>query len=163
MGFFDKFRKTETTKEAQTIKKAKNVFIVEHKFLIKMIKDVLNQGGYHVIAETGTEEDAVEQFKANERDLDLIMLGITPPEIDGIQIIKAIREINREIPIIAMVSLGKIMSIDDTETVKFTDDQITTGEHQVIEAIRAGANDVISKPFKANTLLDHVKKAIGEP
>ena len=76
-------------------------------------------------------QDAVDIYKATE-NINLILMDIKMPVMDGIDAIKQIREINHFIPIIAQTAF--------------------TSDKDKEEAMAAGCNDFISKPIKKEIL-----------
>jgi len=100
--------------------------------LTKLVKSVSRE---ILIARTGTE--AVENCR-NNPDLDLILMDIKMPEMDGYAATKLIREFNTEVVIIAQTAYGQI------------------GENE--NAVEAGCNDYISKPIIINELLTMINK-----
>ncbi len=81
--------------------------------------------------------DAVRLCKENP-DIDIILMDIKMPELDGYQATKKIREFNKEIIIIAQTSYA------------FPDDRE--------KAITAGCNDYLSKPYSQSELTELLKK-----
>lgn len=108
-------------------------------FMRMMIKDILTKNGYDVVGEAENGLKAVEKFK--ELSPDLVIMDITMPEMDGIQAVKAIREVSGDAKIIMCSAMGQ--------------------QAMVIEAIQSGARDFIVKPFQADRILESVKKVIG--
>jgi CheY-like chemotaxis protein len=97
--------------------------------LIKMFaKEIL-------YAKTGTE--AVVACRDNP-DVDLILMDIKMPEMDGFEATRQIRQFNKDVIIIVQTA--------------FTD----SGEKE--EAIKAGCNDFISKPINQTLLKELIKK-----
>lgn len=86
----------------------KNILLVEDHPLNRLIaSDMLKKTGCHVMtADNG--EMAVESFKENEPDIDLILMDIRMPVMDGIEATKTIRKMNdekaKEVPIIALTA-----------------------------------------------------------
>ena len=118
----------------------KNILVVDKtSFNRTAIKNLLNKAGYNVIAEAGTGIKAVEKFKTYKPDL--VFMDVQIPEMDGIEALKEIKEIDSNTPVIMCSAAGQ-------QTV-------------VIEAVRAGANDFIVKPFQPDRVLEAVKKCIG--
>jgi len=103
----------------------------------ELIKTILLQFGYQVMtADDGKQ--SLEKYLENYKQIDLILLDIQMPQIDGIEVIKRIRTIekseNREnLPIIALT--GKIMKEDK--------------EH----CFEAGCNDFLTKPIDIDLLI----------
>lgn len=81
--------------------------------------------------------DAVEKFNEN-MDIDLILMDIKMPEMDGLTATKQIREVNNNIPIIAQTAYA--MSEDKNK------------------CLNAGCNDYLTKPINHRLLLATIEK-----
>ncbi|MBO7728511.1 MAG: response regulator transcription factor [Oscillospiraceae bacterium] len=113
------------------------ILIVEDERSISgFIKTVLVSNGYEVVlAHSGTE--AFSMVSSHCPDLVVLDLGL--PDIDGMDIIEAIREWT-QLPIIVVSA--------------------RTLEKDKVEALDKGADDYITKPFSAAELLARVRVAI---
>lgn len=80
--------------------------------------------------------DAVEFCKNNE--LDLVLMDIHMPVMDGIEATKLIRMFNKELPIVAQTAVGTAEDIE--------------------EVLKAGCNDFVSKPIDLKLFLATVRK-----
>ncbi|MDX9881291.1 MAG: response regulator [Prolixibacteraceae bacterium] len=89
-------------------------------------------------AKNGTE--AVEIFKSQH--IDLILMDLQMPDMNGFEATKAIKMINPTIPVIAQTAFAMA---DDRE-----------------KAIQSGCDDYLAKPIKSNDLLSVVKKYLQE-
>lgn len=119
---------------------AKNILICDDAaFMRMMIKNVLVKGGYNVVGEAENGAKAVEKYK--ELSPDLVLMDITMPEMDGIQALKAIKQLDGGAKVIMCSAMGQ--------------------QAMVIESIQAGAKDFIVKPFQPDRVLEAVKKVIG--
>ncbi len=119
---------------------AKRVLIVDDAaFMRMMIKNILTEAGYEIIAEAENGKQAVEKY--NELKPDLITMDITMPEMDGISAVREILGSDSGAKIIMCSAMGQ--------------------QAMVIEAIQAGAKDFIVKPFKNERVLEAVNKVIG--
>jgi DNA-binding NtrC family response regulator len=108
----------------------------DEAYVREMIKRGLTQmGGFFVeAAQNGPE--AIEKI---ERDIfDLVLTDLKMPEMDGMDLLKAIRRIRPEVMAILMTAHGSI----DT----------------AVEAIKMGADDYISKPIDFNDLLLRISR-----
>lgn len=120
------------------MKMVKKILIIEDDISIaELQRDYLEIDGFEVdIALTG--EDGLH--KALHHQVDLILLDLMLPEVDGFQVCKAIR-IEKDIPII-MVSAKK-------------------EEIDKIRGLGLGADDYIVKPFSPSELVARVKAHIS--
>jgi signal transduction histidine kinase/DNA-binding response OmpR family regulator/CHASE3 domain sensor protein len=123
---------------------AENVFIGKHILIadddmrnIFALSAVLEEAGFKIeIATNGRE--AIEKLE-NIPAIDLVLMDVMMPEIDGIEATKRIRQVNRwqNLPIIAVTA--KAMQGDREQ------------------CLAAGANDYISKPVDIDKLLSLIK------
>jgi len=88
-----------------------------------------------IVARNGNE--AVEICR-NNPDIDLILMDIQIPEIDGYEATRQIRQFNKEVVIIAQTAFA------------------LSGDRE--ESIDAGCNDYIAKPIKKEELLSLIQK-----
>lgn len=118
---------------------AKILIVDDAAFMRMMIKDILTKNGYEVVAEAANGVEAVELYKSHQPDL--VTMDITMPEMDGIEAVKQIKAINPAAKVIMCSAMGQ--------------------QSMVMDAIKAGANDFIVKPFQADRVLEAVKKILG--
>ena len=114
-----------------------NTTIVEDdKTIQNFLKVTLKTQNYnYIIAETGLS--GLSLFYANRPDLVLLDLGL--PDIEGIEVLKQIRQ-NSSIPII-------VVSARSSETEK-------------VMALDYGSDDYVTKPFNAAELLARIRAAL---
>jgi PAS domain S-box-containing protein len=105
------------------------------------IESFLKRSGANILwARDGMQ--ALEIFKA-EHDIDLIIMDIRMPNLDGIEATGKIRKIDTKIPIIALTAYA------------FTNDQK--------KSLQAGCNDYLSKPVKLDILSETLNKFLKKP
>ena len=113
----------------------KKVLIVDDAmFMRKILKDIVEED-YEVVGEAANGLDALDLFKTLIPDI--LLIDITMPMLDGISTIKEIRKQNEKVKIIVCSALGH--------------------QGMVIEALEAGANDFIQKPFTAEKVKQTLK------
>ena len=119
--------------------KNKLVLIVEDEDLNYLFLDkLLNSTKIKIIrAKTGFE--AIEHIK-NNKNINIVLMDIKLPEMDGVTATKEIRKINSKIPIIAQTAFAMKGDKD--------------------EFIEAGCNDYISKPINAKKIIELMNKYI---
>jgi len=88
-----------------------------------------------LVASTGA--DAVEICRTNP-DIDLVLMDIKMPELDGYEATRQIRQFNQKVVIIAQTAFGM------------------EGDRKL--AIEAGCNDYISKPIEISVLVELIQK-----
>ena len=108
-----------------------SVLIVEDDAaLLRGLKDNFESRGYRV----KTAADGEAGLEASlESDLDLIILDIMLPKLNGYEICRAVREQELEVPIIMLTAKGQ--------------------EEDIIRGLDLGADDYLTKPFSIKELL----------
>lgn len=122
---------------------SKKVLVVEDNKTNQFIAKSLLEQVQHQVFITENGLDGFNYFKDHKDEIDLILMDLHMPIMDGYEATRRIREIDQEIPIIAM-----------------TADAITGVEKQCIDV---GITTYISKPFDPNAFLNvvsHTKKRI---
>ncbi|MGM0667966.1 MAG: response regulator transcription factor [Bacteroidota bacterium] len=99
-----------------------------------LLTDYLEAKGYRVV-HLSDGKQALETFRAET--FDLCLLDIMLPEIDGINLAKKIRKIEKEIPFIFLTAKSL--------------------EKDKLEGFSAGADDYITKPFSMEELLYRIE------
>ncbi|MGD0153044.1 MAG: response regulator [Thermacetogeniaceae bacterium] len=102
----------------------------------RLLKVALAASGYDV-SEAATGQEGLERAALLRPDL--IVLDLTLPDLDGLEIIKRLREWTQA-PLI-------ILSVREQE-------------HDKITALDAGANDYVTKPFGMGELLARIRNAL---
>jgi len=106
--------------------------IAEDDDISEMLIDLTVKKFSKEIIKATTGIEAVETCRQNP-DIDLVLMDIRMPEMDGYKATRQIRKFNKDVVIIAQTAYG------------------LTGYRE--KAIEAGCNDYISKPIKKEKLL----------
>lgn len=115
----------------------RNILVVDDEAQItRVLKTTLSSQGYGIRTASDGEE-ALQLMKGWAPDL--IVTDLRMPNMDGLELCRRIRAESR-IPII-------VLSVKGEETIK-------------VEALDAGADDYITKPFRVNELLARVRAAL---
>lgn len=115
----------------------KRIMVVEdNAFARMMIKEVIESHGYRVVGEASGGLEAIEMYSKLKPDV--VTMDITMPDINGIEVVKAIIASDQEAKIIMISALGQ--------------------PEPIVGALKAGAKDFLAKPFKK----DRVKQAINQ-
>lgn len=120
---------------------AKILVVDDALFMRKMLKDILIQDGHEVLGEAENAQEAVLLFKKLKPDV--VTLDIVMPEVNGMNVKKAIGEIiqsQRNAKIIMVSAMGQ--------------------QELVVEMIQAGAKDFIVKPFQPSQVTSAVRRLL---
>lgn len=118
----------------------KKVLIVDDEGGMRhMLSVLLEREGYHIdSAEDG--QQGLEKIRSN--DYDLVLCDIRMPNMDGLSFLEAAQRVSKDIPVIMMSAFGNV----DT----------------AIEAMKMGAYDYVSKPFKADEILLRLQRLTAQ-
>ena len=101
----------------------------------KLIKDFLTQKGYHILeAENG--EKALEIYEKQRKQINLILLDVMMPKLDGWSVLRQIRQTSK-VPIIMLTARGE--------------------EQDELFGFELGVDEYISKPFSPKILVARVE------
>ena len=117
------------------------IMLVDDSRTIRNIqKNVLKQLGHTDVVEA---EDGVQALaKFNEETPDLMLVDWNMPNMDGITLVRKIREINQTVPL--------IMCTTEAEKTR------------VLEAIKAGVNNYVVKPFTVESLGEKINQTMAK-
>jgi two-component system response regulator PilR (NtrC family) len=111
--------------------------IDDEPIIYEVLQDILTSEGYDVEISSNGEE-ALE--KHSSLNVDLILLDLLMPGMDGIEVLKRLKKIEPNVVVIIITAYASIES--------------------AISAMKTGAYDYIQKPFKHAELLLAVERAI---
>lgn len=118
----------------------KKILIVDDDAEVRStLADVIKGAGY-VTDEASNGREAVE--KCDDEDYNVILLDLMMPEMNGAEALTVIRRLSPRAKIIMVTAFATIES--------------------ATEAIRKGASDYISKPFKIEEMLGTVSRVLEE-
>ena len=117
------------------------IMLVDDSRTIRNIqKKVLAQLGHSDIVEAKDGVEALEKYK--ESPPDLMLIDWNMPNMDGITLIRTIRATDKTIPM--------IMCTTEAE------------KSRVVEALKAGVNNYMVKPFTADTLAEKINQTLSK-
>lgn len=120
--------------------KGSTILVVEDdQALAEALQDTLVTAGYNVmLAENGRL--ALSQLESNH--VDLVVSDINMPQMSGDALLKRVKTLYPDIPVMLMTAYGTI--------------------EQAVDAMRDGAVDYMVKPFEAEVLINMVSRYVGE-
>ena len=100
-----------------------------------LLSGLLQKEGY-TVEEAGNGANAIDLFRT--KTIDLVLLDFKLPDMDGLAILKGVKEINPEVEIIMITAYGSI--------------------ENAVNALKAGASEYLTKPIDLDDLLFKIKK-----
>jgi two-component system chemotaxis response regulator CheY len=117
------------------------ILLVDDSKTIRNIqKNILAQLGHNEVYEAGDGLEALSQISADKPDLMLVDWNM--PNMDGVTLVRKVRETDKHLPI--------IMCTTEAE------------KSRVIEAVKAGVNNYVVKPFTAETLGEKISQTLAK-
>jgi DNA-binding NtrC family response regulator len=102
----------------------------------EILADILSDAGYQVVLAASGEEGIARLQKNN---ISLVLTDLKMPGMDGIEVLRDTLEFNPDIQVVLMTAFGSIPS--------------------AVNAIKNGAYDYLTKPFKKDDLLRIIHRA----
>ena len=115
----------------------KILIIEDEQRLARLLKQGLEEQGFVVdLAYDGSEG----QFQAEQYPYDAILLDLMLPEVDGLAILKGLREKGNDVPVLIITARG---DVEDR-----------------IKGLNFGADDYLAKPFNLDELIARLRALI---
>jgi DNA-binding NtrC family response regulator len=113
--------------------------------MCEFLRIMLSKEGYSVLA-TQSANQALGEVRQGSKDsaqgYDLVITDLMMPEMSGLELIKTAHKLDPSLDFIVMTAFGSI----DT----------------AVEALKSGANDYITKPFKVDEIKIAIKNAVAQ-
>ncbi len=114
-----------------------NILIVDDsRTSRKILRTMLESAGHNILDEAANGEEGIEKYL--DLKPDLTTMDITMPVMDGIEALKQIRMLDNNAKIVMVTAAGQ--------------------KSKMIEAIKFGAADFITKPFEPDHIISIVNK-----
>lgn len=97
----------------------------------KVLRNILEKGGYEVIGEAVNGEEGYLKYK--ELKPDIVTMDITMPVMDGIESLSLIKRENEDTKVVMITASGQ--------------------REKMVEALKRGAEEFILKPFEEEEIL----------
>lgn len=122
------------------MKKNHSILVVDDDIVAaELLPEVLTREGYSVEISTNGK-DAISLGK--DRSFDVVITDIKMPEVGGLDVLNAFKKLSAQTSTIVITAFGSF------ET--------------AVEAIRNGAYDYITKPFKMDEIKEKIKKCVDQ-
>jgi DNA-binding response OmpR family regulator len=118
---------------------AEILVVDDDKDLRESMAEVLTGGGF-AVAEAARGEEALELIE--NRTFDLVLLDLVMPGLSGMEVLGRIRQKLPRMPVIIITAFASV--------------------ENAVEAMRRGATDYVTKPFRVDALLASVRRSLEE-
>lgn len=115
---------------------AKILIVDDSRTSRKILRTILESAGHEVVGEAVDGVDGVNKFR--ELSPEITTLDITMPNMDGLEALKEIKKINANAKIIMVTAAGQ--------------------QSKMVEAIKSGASEFVTKPFEADEIVGLIAK-----
>ena len=126
--------------DVSTNSKGSVLIVDDSKMSRNLLKTLLEDEGYSVIAEAGDGEQALAAFK--QYSPDLVTLDITMPKMDGIEALQLILKADSSANVIMITAAGQ--------------------QSKLIKALKYGAKKFITKPFEKDEVIANINEVMDK-
>jgi len=109
--------------------------------LLDSVQFLLHDAGYNVL-KTDRGVKSLEVLDFIPRDIGVVLLDYSMPELDGDHTLTLLRKINPRVKVIAFTGMAP---------------------DRLPESFRKGVDAIITKPFRSNDLIESINFLLGEP
>jgi two-component system chemotaxis response regulator CheY len=115
----------------------------DSRIIRRIMKGAIEALGYEIL-EAGDGLEGLNQLKTHPNEVDLILLDVNMPNLDGLATLKAIKSdpATADIPVMMVTSEGE--------------------REQLIQAIQSGATQYLTKPFTEDDLIAHIAECLPQ-
>ena len=115
------------------------LIVDDEERIVRALKDLLSFDGFHVLT-AGDGGEALQVFAQWEKQIDLVLLDVMMPVMDGFAVLGEIREAAPEMPVIMLTARGE--------------------EYDQLQGFKGGADDYIPKPFSTTLLMARMEAVL---
>lgn len=104
----------------------------------KILKETLADAGYEIIGEAVNGEEGVIKYR--ELKPDMVTMDITMPVMNGLEALACIKKEDENAKVVMITAAGQ--------------------KEKMVQAIKEGADDFITKPFEPEQVLETLKRVL---
>lgn len=115
---------------------AKILIVDDSRTSRRILKNLLENEGHEIIGEAGNGEEAIAKYFQLKPEI--VTMDITMPVMDGLEALRQIHEGDETAKVIMVTAAGQ--------------------RNKMIDALRLGASEFVTKPFDKDEILELVTK-----
>ena len=112
----------------------------DSKLMRHVLVKILNEAGVESVVQAWDGQAAVQ--KVEEEIPDIVLMDWIMPNMTGIEAVKKIRASGNKVPIIMCTTEGE--------------------QNRIVDAIKAGANNFVVKPFDPKVIMEKIKETLAK-
>lgn len=105
----------------------------------KILESILSENGFTVIGQACDGNEGVTKYK--ELKPDIVTMDITMPVMDGVESLRCIKEYDPKAKVVMVTAAGQ--------------------KNKIIEALKLGVDDFLTKPYEAEEIISTIKKILA--
>lgn len=117
---------------------AKILIVDDSRTSRKILKELLEEGGHEIVGEASNGEEGVIKYK--ELKPDIVTMDITMPTMNGLESLMCIKKEDGNAKVIMITAAGQ--------------------KEKMVQAIKEGADDFVTKPFESEHILGAIKRVL---
>jgi DNA-binding NtrC family response regulator len=106
--------------------------------MLMLLRMIIEDNTAYEVETTNSPTEGIKMLR--ERDFDLVITDLKMPGMDGIELFDELRDFKPEVPVIIITAYGSPETAD--------------------EALKKGVADFITKPFRKDSILFTIKRAL---
>lgn len=114
------------------------LMVDDSKISRKILRAILEENDYEIIGEAENGEEGFLKYK--ELKPDLVTMDITMPKMDGIESLSLIKKENENAKVVVITAAGQ--------------------REKMIEAVKRGADEFITKPFDKEEIISIIDRLV---
>lgn len=118
---------------------AKILIVDDSRTSRKILRGLLEEAGHEIVAEAANGDEGYLKYK--ELKPDLVTMDITMPVTDGIQALQLIKHADENAHVVMITAAGM--------------------KEKIVQAVKYGADEFITKPYDKAEVIDVVNKIVG--
>lgn len=118
-----------------------NILIVDDsRTSRRILRGILESAGHTIVGEAKDGKEGVDLFR--QLSPELVTMDITMPVVDGVEAMKVIHEMGPDAKVVMVTAAGQ--------------------KGKVVECLRDGASEFITKPLDADKIIETIAKVLAD-
>jgi two-component system response regulator AtoC len=126
----------------ETVRRERTILVAEDEPEVRSYLEMALKCNGYAVALAGDGEEVIRQFEAGMGGISAVLLDLVMPRKDGLETLRYIRRYDRDVPVIIVSGVSSPL--------------------YVVEAMKSGATDFVSKPLDPDVLCTMLNRVLGD-